>query len=131
MIRLDAPDGRSLDRGGALLRKRWATDGPFAETKEGLGGPILGDARDGSVIDVATRISMAWLGMIEVWPMMASEARDAGCRPGRGRASAGHTARGYQRTCPVCGVPLVAAGSVLFQGDSLVHARCWQADAGR
>jgi hypothetical protein len=28
--------------------------------------------------------------------------------------------------CPVCERPLAAGGSVLFQGDQLVHAICWQ-----
>jgi hypothetical protein len=28
--------------------------------------------------------------------------------------------------CPVCQRPFVADGGVLFQGDQLVHARCWR-----
>jgi hypothetical protein len=28
--------------------------------------------------------------------------------------------------CPVCHHPLSAGGSVLFQGDRLVHALCWR-----
>jgi hypothetical protein len=29
-------------------------------------------------------------------------------------------------TCPACERPLAAGGSVLFQGDQLVHAICWR-----
>jgi hypothetical protein len=40
-------------------RKRSATDGPFAETKEGLGGSILANCGDqGLVIDVISRIPL-------------------------------------------------------------------------
>jgi hypothetical protein len=31
------------------------------------------------------------------------------------------------RDCPVCGRSLAQGGGVLFQGDRLVHAVCWQA----
>jgi hypothetical protein len=30
------------------------------------------------------------------------------------------------RTCPICLTPLSAGRSLLFQGDLLVHASCWQ-----
>jgi hypothetical protein len=39
-----------------------------------------------------------------------------------------HRLRAYPRSCAACGMLLAAAGSVLFQGDHLVHARCWRAD---
>lgn len=46
------------------------TDGPFAETKEQLGGFILIDARDlNEAIRVASRIPPARLGCIEVRPI--------------------------------------------------------------
>jgi hypothetical protein len=38
-------------------------------------------------------------------------------------------ARAYQMSCAVCGVPLATGRSVIFQGDHLVHATCWQAEA--
>ena len=36
--------------------------------------------------------------------------------------------RVYPRSCPACGMLLAATGSVLFQGDHLVHASCWRAE---
>jgi len=46
------------------------TDGPFAETKEQLGGFILIDARDlNEAVQVASRIPGARLGSIEVRPI--------------------------------------------------------------
>jgi hypothetical protein len=47
------------------------TDGPFAETKEQLGGYYLIDARDlNDAIQVAAKIPSARLGSIEVRPIM-------------------------------------------------------------
>ena len=47
------------------------TDGPFAETKEHLGGFILVEARDlNEAIAIGSRIPMAELGSIEVRPIM-------------------------------------------------------------
>ncbi|HEV3062386.1 MAG TPA: YciI family protein [Vicinamibacterales bacterium] len=47
------------------------TDGPFAETKEQLGGYYLIEARDlNDAIQVASRIPSARLGSIEVRPIM-------------------------------------------------------------
>src|SRR5215207_7138378 len=46
------------------------TDGPFAETKEQLGGFYLIDARDlNEAIQVASRIPPACLGSVEVRPI--------------------------------------------------------------
>jgi hypothetical protein len=46
------------------------TDGPFAETKEQLGGFILIDARDlDDAIQVASKIPPARLGSVEVRPI--------------------------------------------------------------
>jgi hypothetical protein len=46
------------------------TDGPFAETKEQLGGFILIDARDlEDAIRVASKIPPARLGSVEVRPI--------------------------------------------------------------
>ena len=48
-----------------------ATDGPFAETKEVLGGFILIDARDlNEAIRIAANIPLAKLGSIEGRPTM-------------------------------------------------------------
>jgi hypothetical protein len=48
-----------------------ATDGPFAETNEQLGGYYLIDARDlDDAIQVASRIPSARMGSIEVRPIM-------------------------------------------------------------
>ena len=48
-----------------------ATDGPFAETKEQLGGYYLINATDlNEAIQVASRIPSARLGSIEVRPIM-------------------------------------------------------------
>lgn len=47
------------------------TDGPFAETKEVLGGFLLIEARDlNDAIRVASRVPLARLGKIEVRPVM-------------------------------------------------------------
>jgi hypothetical protein len=53
-------------RGGKMS----ATDGPFAETKEQLGGFVLIDARDlNEAIQVASRIPPGRLGCVEVRPI--------------------------------------------------------------
>ena len=51
--------------------KRLTTDGPFAETKEQLGGFYLVDAKDlDHAIEMAGKIPAAKLGSIEVRPIM-------------------------------------------------------------
>jgi len=46
------------------------TDGPFAETKEQLGGYFLIEARDlDDAIQVAARIPGAWIGCVELRPI--------------------------------------------------------------
>ncbi len=51
--------------------KTAATDGPFAETKEQLGGYYLLEARDlNEAIQLAARIPGARLGCVEVRPIM-------------------------------------------------------------
>ena len=51
--------------------KVYTTDGPFAETKEQLGGYYLIDAKDlNDAIQVASRIPSARMGTIEVRPVM-------------------------------------------------------------
>jgi hypothetical protein len=52
-------------------KKRLVTDGPFAETKEQLGGYYLIDAKDlDDAIAVAARIPSARWGSIEVRPII-------------------------------------------------------------
>jgi hypothetical protein len=51
-------------------KKRLVTDGPFAETKEQLGGYYLIDAKDlDDAIAIAARIPSARVGSIEVRPI--------------------------------------------------------------
>ena len=51
--------------------KRTATDGPFAETREQLGGYYLVDAKDlDEAIGIAARIPESKRGSIEVRPVM-------------------------------------------------------------
>jgi hypothetical protein len=51
--------------------KRLTTDGPFAETKEQLGGYYLVDAKDlDEALSIAARIPSARIGSIEVRPVM-------------------------------------------------------------
>jgi hypothetical protein len=51
--------------------KVFKTDGPFAETKEQLGGFILIDARDmDQAVEIASRIPMARIWSIEVRPIL-------------------------------------------------------------
>jgi hypothetical protein len=50
------------------------TDGPYAETKEQLGGYYVIEARDlDEAIQVAARIPGAWIGCVEVRPIAADE----------------------------------------------------------
>ena len=54
--------------------KRFVTDGPFAETREQLGGYYLIDARDlDEAIRIAERIPPARFGTIEIRPVMEIE----------------------------------------------------------
>ncbi len=51
--------------------KRLVTDGPFAETREQLGGYFLIDAKDrDEAIAIAARIPMARRGTVEVRPVI-------------------------------------------------------------
>jgi hypothetical protein len=59
------------DRASAKRHKVSVTDGPFAETKEQLGGFYLIEARDlNDAIRVASKIPSARVGSIEVRPIM-------------------------------------------------------------
>jgi hypothetical protein len=52
-------------------QKRMVTDGPFAETREQLGGYYLVEAKDlDEAIGIAARIPSARMGTIEVRPVM-------------------------------------------------------------
>jgi len=60
------------------------TDGPFAETKEQIGGLVLVEARDlHEAIQVAARSPLARLGSIEVRPVMEPSSRWPRSRGGR------------------------------------------------
>ena len=51
--------------------KRFVTDGPFAETREQLGGYFLIDARHlDEALDIAARMPMARKGIAEVRPVI-------------------------------------------------------------
>jgi hypothetical protein len=51
--------------------KRLVTDGPFAETREQLGGYFLIDAKDlDEAIGIAARIPAARFGTIEIRPLV-------------------------------------------------------------
>ena len=51
--------------------KRLVTDGPFAETREQLGGYYLIDAKDlDDAIGIAARIPVVRLGTVEIRPVM-------------------------------------------------------------
>jgi len=51
--------------------KRLVTDGPFAETREQLGGYFLVDAKDlDEAIDIAGRIPGARVGTVEIRPVI-------------------------------------------------------------
>lgn len=51
--------------------KRLVTDGPFAETREQLGGYFLIDARDlDEAMEIAERIPMARTGTVEIRPVV-------------------------------------------------------------
>ena len=55
--------------------KRVTTDGPFAETKEQLGGFYMINANDlDEAIAIAARVPSAKVGSIEVRPIVAREA---------------------------------------------------------
>ena len=55
------------------------TDGPFAETKEHLGGFVLIEARDlNEAIQIAAKSPMARIGSIEVRPAMELKRSDLG-----------------------------------------------------
>jgi hypothetical protein len=77
-----------LDRVGTAVTvrvrdgKRLTTDGPFAETKEQLGGYYLIEARDlDEAVQVAGRIPGARFGSIEVRPLRAHDPREPWARP--------------------------------------------------
>jgi hypothetical protein len=54
--------------------KRLVTDGPFAETREQLGGYFLVDAKNlNAAMDIAERIPGARFGTVEVRPVMEIE----------------------------------------------------------
>ena len=64
-----------------------ATDGPFAETKEALGGFYLVNARDlDEAIELAARIPGSWSGSVEIRPIWEFAPGDMGYPEGAGVA---------------------------------------------
>jgi hypothetical protein len=56
--------------------KKSITDGPFAETKEQLGGYFLVEAKDlDEAMEIAARIPSATTGSIEVRPVVPRQAQ--------------------------------------------------------
>ncbi|HEY2852345.1 MAG TPA: YciI family protein [Gemmatimonadaceae bacterium] len=65
------------------------TDGPFAETREQLGGFYLIDARDlNEAIQIASRIPSAKTGTVEVRPVVDFTAQKESVRAGKDTATA-------------------------------------------
>jgi len=65
--------GQPLERGGKVVsgKQKLVTDGPFAETREQLGGYYLIDANDlDEAIGIAERIPGAAFGTIEIRPVL-------------------------------------------------------------
>ena len=51
--------------------KKHVTDGPFAETREQLGGYYLIEARDlDEAIEIAAQIPAVTKGTVEIWPVL-------------------------------------------------------------
>ena len=72
-------------RGGQIQ----STDGPFAETREQLGGFYMVDAANlDEAIAIAARIPSARLGSIEVRPVMVFDRPDASLPEAEARATA-------------------------------------------
>jgi hypothetical protein len=64
--------------------KRLVTDGPFAETREQLGGYFLIEAQDlDEAIGIAGRIPGARTGTVEIRPVIEAEGLPAGPSPQR------------------------------------------------
>jgi hypothetical protein len=68
--------------------ERLLTDGPFAETKEQIGGYYVLECKDlDEALEWASRIPEAQYGSIEVRPVMDYEAVEAGANAGGASAS--------------------------------------------
>jgi hypothetical protein len=68
--------------------ERMLTDGPYAETKEQLGGFYLFDCKDlDEALNWAAQIPEAKMGAVEVRPIMDYEAMEAGQYGGEATAS--------------------------------------------
>ncbi len=71
---------REMDGRGVLLhghRLRDVSDGPFAETKEQVGGYDVIDCSDlDEAIEIASKHPTAWYGTIEVRPIAGEHCQD-------------------------------------------------------
>jgi hypothetical protein len=73
-------------------KKKLVTDGPFAETREQLGGFYLVDTKDlDEAIDIAERIPVVDVGTIEIRPVL-----DIPGLPGQGTNAGGINKGGQQ-----------------------------------
>ncbi len=69
-----APASGRGDDGAGTPGKVSVTDGPYAETKEQLGGYYVIEAGDlDEAIRIAARIPGAWIGCVEVRPIAEDE----------------------------------------------------------
>ena len=68
--------------------KRMVTDGPFAETREQLGGFFLVEAKDlDEAIDIASRIPAGRWGTVEIRPVVEIGGLPANERPAKEEAA--------------------------------------------
>jgi len=68
--------------------KRMVTDGPFAETREQLGGFFLVEAKDlNEAIDIASRIPAGRWGTVEIRPVVEIGGLPANERPAKEEAA--------------------------------------------
>ena len=75
---LDRPEAARIVR--MRNRKATVTDGPYAETKEFLGGFLFIEARDlDEATEIASACPMARMGSIEVRPQLIRQAQSTDC----------------------------------------------------
>ncbi len=125
------------------------TDGPFAETKEQLGGFYLIEAKDlNEAIQVASRIPTARFGSVEVRPIedfskergeckasgADGECRDRRALPGRISAGPGHPhppPRRFRSGRGGAAGRLRGGGGALAGGRGAANPRAWLVSTGR
>jgi CheY-like chemotaxis protein len=95
--------------------------------------PILGGkaTQDGRVLHLRCLADETQRQTIEQEDRASRECARALDLTQRARELVDQSRRARQSTCPVCSRPLAGGGSVLVQGESLVHALCWRVDDAR